>query len=58
MTEERVNTVTAKLRQLVLATADNAADASLADQQFSAARDAGKGAVEPGKSILMTEKLR
>jgi hypothetical protein len=32
-----------------LATADDAADASAADQQFLAALDAGKGAVETGK---------
>lgn len=49
VTEERVNTLTARLRQLVLATADNAADASAADRQFSAALDAGRGAVETGK---------
>ena len=49
VTEERVNTVTARLRQLVLATADNAADASAADQRFSAALDVGRGAVETGK---------
>ena len=49
VTEERVNTAAARLRQLVLATADDAADARAADQQFSAALDAGKGAVETGK---------
>ena len=50
VTEERINSVTARLRQLVFATADNAADASAADQQFSAALDAGRVAVETGKS--------
>jgi hypothetical protein len=49
VTDERVNSVTARLRQLVLATADNASDASAADQQFSVALDAGRVAVETGK---------
>ena len=49
VTKERVNAVTAKLRQLVSTAADNAADADAADEQFSAALDAGKMAVEIGR---------
>lgn len=49
MTEERVNAVAAKLRQLVSATADDTTDADAANEQFSAALEAGKTAVEIGK---------
>jgi hypothetical protein len=49
VTEERVNAVAAKLRQLVSATANDTADADAANAQFSAALDAGKTAVEIGK---------
>jgi hypothetical protein len=49
VTEERVNAVTTKLRQLVSATADNTADADTANAQFSAALEAGKTAVEIGR---------
>ena len=49
VTEERVNAVAAKLRQLVSATADDTADASAANEQFSAALEAGKTAVEIGR---------
>ena len=49
VTEERVNSVAAKLRQLVLATADDTADAREANEQFSAALEAGKTAVEIGR---------
>jgi hypothetical protein len=49
VTEERVNSVAAKLRQLVLATADDTADARKANEQFSAALEAGKTAVEIGR---------
>ena len=49
VTEERVNAVAAKLRQLVSATADDTTDADAANEQFSAALEAGKTAVEIGK---------
>jgi hypothetical protein len=49
VTEERVNSVTVKLRQLVSATADDTDDARAADEQFSAALEAGKIAVELGR---------
>ena len=49
VTEERVNSVAAKLRQLVLATADDMADAREVNEQFSAALEAGKTAVEIGR---------
>ena len=49
VTEERVNAVSAKLRQLVSAAADGASDADAANQQFSVALEAGKAAVEIGR---------
>ena len=49
VTEDRVNAVAAKLRQLVSTTADDAADADAANEQFSAAVEAGKTAVEIGR---------
>jgi len=49
VTEERVNAVSAKLRQLVSAAADDAVDADAANQQFSVALEAGKTAVEIGR---------
>jgi hypothetical protein len=49
VTEERVSSVTTKLRQLVSATADDTADADAADREFSAALEAGKTAVESGR---------
>ena len=49
VTEERVNSVAVKLRQLVSATADDTADAHAANEQFSAALEAGRSAVEIGK---------
>ena len=49
VTEERVNAVAVKLRQLVSVAADGAADADAADEQFSAALKAGKAAVEVGR---------
>jgi hypothetical protein len=49
VTEERVNSVSTKLRQLVSATADDTTDADAADREFSAALEAGKTAVESGK---------
>ena len=49
MTEERVNAVAEKLKELVSATAEDAADADAADEQFSAALEAGKAAVEIGR---------
>jgi hypothetical protein len=49
VTEERVNSVAAKLRQLVLATADDTTDAREANEQFFAALEAGKTAVEIGR---------
>src|SRR5260221_9231788 len=49
VTEERVNAVAAKLRQLVSVTADDTADADAANEQFSVALEAGKTAVEIGR---------
>lgn len=49
VTEERVNSVAVKLRELVSASADDTADAHAADEQFSAALEAGKAAVEIGR---------
>ena len=49
VTEERVNAVAVKLRELVAATADDDSDADLANEQFSAALEEGKTAVESGK---------
>ena len=49
VTEERVSSVSTKLRQLVSATADDTADADAADREFSAALQAGKTAVESGR---------
>jgi hypothetical protein len=49
VTEERVNAVAVKLRELVAATADNDSDADLANEQFSAALEVGKTAVESGR---------
>jgi hypothetical protein len=49
VTEERVNAVAEKLKELVSATAEDAADADAADEQFSAALEAGKAAVEIGR---------
>jgi hypothetical protein len=49
VTEERVNSVTTKLRHLVSATADDTADADAADREFSTALEAGKAAVETGQ---------
>jgi len=49
VTEERVNAVSAKLRQLVSMAADDAADADAANQQFSVALEAGKTAVGMGR---------
>jgi hypothetical protein len=48
VTEERVTSVAVKLRQLVSATADDVADAEAANEQFSAALEAGKTAAESG----------
>jgi hypothetical protein len=49
VTEERVNAVAVKLRELVAATADDDSDADLANEQFSAALEEGKTAVERGR---------
>ena len=49
VTEERVNAVAIKLRELVAATADDDSDADLANEQFSAALEEGKTAVESGR---------
>ena len=49
VTEERVSSVSTKLRQLVSVTADDTADADAADREFSAALEAGKTAVESGR---------
>ena len=49
VTEERINAVAVKLRELVAATADDDMDADLANEQFSAALEVGKTAVESGR---------
>ena len=49
VTEERVNAIAVKLRELVAATAEDDLDADLADEQFSAALEEGKTAVESGR---------
>jgi hypothetical protein len=49
VTEERVNAVAVKLRDLVAAAADDDLDADLANEQFSAALEEGKTAVENGR---------
>jgi len=49
VTEERVDAVSLKLRELVAATAHDDSDAELAHEQFSAALKAGKTAVESGR---------
>ncbi len=49
VTEERVTSVAAKLRQLVSATAEDVADAEAANERFSAALEAGKTAAESGR---------
>ena len=49
VTEERVNAVAVKLRELVAATADDDSDADLANEQFSVALEEGKTAVESGR---------
>ena len=49
VTEERVNAVAVKLRELIAATADDDSDADLANEQFSVALEEGKTAVESGR---------
>ena len=49
VTEERVNAVAVKLRELIAAAADDDSDADLANEQFSAALEAGRTAVESGR---------
>ena len=49
VTEERVNAVAVKLRDLVAAAADDDSGADLANEQFSAALERGKTAVESGR---------
>ena len=49
VTEERVNAVAVKLRELVATTAEDDSDADLANEQFSAALEEGKTAVESGR---------
>ena len=49
VTEERINALAVKLRELVAATADDDTDADLANEQFSAALEVGKTAVESGR---------
>ena len=49
VTEERINAVAVRLRELVAATADDDSDADLANEQFSAALEEGKTAVESGR---------
>ena len=49
VTEERVNAVAVKLRELVASAADDDSDADLANEQFSTALEEGKTAVESGR---------
>src|SRR5215472_1351963 len=49
VTEERLNAVAIKLRELVAATADDDTIADLANEQFAAALEVGKAAVETGR---------
>jgi hypothetical protein len=49
VTEERLSSVLTKLRQLVLATANDGTDAEVSDERFSTAIDAGRTAAESGK---------
>jgi hypothetical protein len=49
VTEERINAFVGKLRELVAATAEDDTDANLANEQFSAALEMGKTAVESGR---------
>jgi hypothetical protein len=49
VTEERLNSVTPKLRRLLSASATDAADAEAANERFSVALDAGRTAAEVGK---------
>ena len=49
VTEERINAVAVKLRKLVAATADDDSDAGMANEQFSAALEVVKTAVESGR---------
>ena len=49
VTEERVNAIAVKLRELVAATADDDSGADFANEQFSAALKRGKTAVESGR---------
>ena len=46
VTEERANAIAVKLRELIAATADDDLDADLAYEEFSAAFEEGKTAVE------------
>ena len=49
VTEERINAVAVKLRELVAATADDDMDADLANEHFATALEMGKTAVESGR---------
>ena len=49
VTEERLNAVAVKLRELVAATADDDTDADLANKQFAEALEVGRSAVESGR---------
>jgi thiazole synthase ThiGH ThiG subunit len=49
VTEERLDSVVTKLRPLVLATANDGADAASANERFSVAIDAGRTAAESGQ---------
>jgi len=49
VTEERLDAVAVKLRELFAATVDDDTDADLANRQFAAALEAGRTAVESGR---------
>src|SRR5260221_4435835 len=50
VTEERLNSVAAKAKDAVLATANDDADAEAAEEMISAAVEAGRTAAESGKN--------
>ena len=49
VTEERLDAVAVKLRELFAATVDDDTDGDLANKQFAAALEAGRTAVESGR---------
>ena len=58
VTEERVNAVAVKLRELVAAAADDDSDADLANEQFSAALEEGQNRGREREDRFRTGKDR